>query len=1078
MLPQYEILELLGRGGMGAVYKARQISLNRLVAIKILPATLADDPLNFADRFKQEAQMIAQLSHPAIIHIYDFGTTECGLLYFVMEYVDGKDVAAMLTTKGKLSVAQATSIADAVCQALHYAHSQGVIHRDIKPANVLISNEGQVKVADFGLAKMTDPAQASGLTRTNVAMGTQEFAAPEMLTPGATVDHRADLYSLGVMLYQMLTGEIPRVMFKLPSRCRPELGTRFDTLICRALETEPDERFQSAAEFRRELDATGVGSIPAKCPGMSRLLWSACAVVVVGMAIFALKNKSPAPTTKLGTSQSTAVPTPRRSDWIKLLDTPEVATRSGIKDLEWKDGWLTVTSERLYLVRLAGGKDKVRDMAFRAAVHPPTNEWPITAILRAGANPQYNLDIHNDRLTLKRVAQVASSKPVYTQLGNVPLDLRPSADRAFLLEASIQGNLITIMADGAKVIEVRDEGASGGAGDITLAAVSDAKGSGKIKDLAFRLLDESAVATEAHGGTIDLLALVDVKRDAIEGDWTQSVAGLTVKPISGHADKFGQARLQLPYLPPAEYDFEMEFTTTGGVNQVCQILSSHLREFSWSLNGGSGDGTRVCGFEGFDGKPTSKMTETSARMDRELETGRRYRSRVEVRQDGLRGFLDDKTLVDWKGDFKHLSDGGNSKLHDVFHLGLRSARDVIFHRVTVREVSGIGTVDQRDTKQESAPNAAANTGAVIDLLGLVDVKRDTVSGEWSRTADGLEVKQSRDAARGRARLQLPYTPSEEYDFDIEFTVGNGPGFIGQALSTAGHTLAWIVDQKVDIGTKAGFEMLHGKPLWDNSEVSVLRKQLVTNGQRHISHVEMRRGKVLGFLDGEKLVHWGEGSNDFKQFEITPDSVMRDARHLGIIASDRAVTFHKITVREVSGIGTVDKLAAVWTDWLGPKLKKPGSLPTGMVSAPDGVSTDKQLTGYEILPQGTSDAVVRVTYVIRDSAGVSVCQRGDGPGKNGESYLAQDNGNNLELSKVLPGGSYQKLLAKPVPEDWSHAQERTMEFSVVGDTLTATLNGTLIASIHDASLTSGHGTVLLSRNVLLKKVEYRVPGPPP
>ena len=274
LLPPYEILALLGRGGMGAVYKGRQKSLNRLVAIKILPDWFGDDEWNFAERFKNEAQTIAQLSHPAIVHVYDFGETTGGLLYFVMEYVDGRDVAAMLASEGRLAVTQAVGITKTVCEALHYAHSRGVIHRDIKPANVLIDGEGQVKVADFGLAKLSDPAQASGLTRTNVAMGTQEFAAPEMLTPGATVDHRADLYSLGVMLYQMLTGEVPRVLFKLPSRCQPELGMGFDALICKALETDPADRFQSALEFRDALAAAASAGLSAAtaptAPGVRR----------------------------------------------------------------------------------------------------------------------------------------------------------------------------------------------------------------------------------------------------------------------------------------------------------------------------------------------------------------------------------------------------------------------------------------------------------------------------------------------------------------------------------------------------------------------------------------------------------------------------------------------------------------------------------------------------------------------------------------------------------------------------------------------------------------------------------------
>ncbi len=558
ILPNYEVLDFIGRGGMGVVYKARQVSLNRLVAIKVLPRVQADDEFNFAGRFKQEAQTIAQFNHPAIIHVHDFGETNDGLLYFVMEFVDGRDVAAMLAKEGPFSAARAIEIAKAVCDALHYAHSRGVIHRDIKQANVLIDNEGNIKVADFGLAKMNNPSQASGLTRTNVAMGTQEFAAPEMLTPGAAVDHRADLYSLGVMLYQMLTGELPRVMFKLPSRCRPELGTRFDAMICKALETEPADRFQSAAELRRELESVAGASAPATNPsatvkpgsrlGRFNLISAAVAAMVIfgaggwyflgqrnGQALEGITTNAPA-------VSSSTLP---HNEWIKLLNTPDAVARSGIKDLEWKDGWLTVTPERLYLFGLAGGKGKVHDMAFRGTVRPPTNGRPVATVLHTGGDLEFFLDVHREWLTLRRVRHFVSSKREDTDLGKVPLDLREAKDGALQLEVSIQGNLISIMANGAKVMEVRDEIAAG-IGDIALVAPSETKGSGKIKDLAFKLLDENSATPipSKQDRTSNLPALGDGKHDATNTEWTavhlitqgwSSVAGgfTTDKPVQG-----------------------------------------------------------------------------------------------------------------------------------------------------------------------------------------------------------------------------------------------------------------------------------------------------------------------------------------------------------------------------------------------------------------------------------------------------------------------------------------------------------------------------------------------------------------
>jgi len=253
MLPQYQFECLLGRGGMGAVYKALQVSLDRLVAIKVLPGDLIDDAdSQFADRFKNEARTMAKLNHPSIVNVYDFGETQSGLLFIVMEFIDGTDASKMIISQGRLPEDYALSITAHVCDALNYAHRNGVIHRDIKPANILINMQGEVKVADFGLAKQSDAGQ-SGLTKTNMAMGTPDFVAPEALIPGIPLDGRADLYAIGVMLYQMLTGEIPRGIWTLPGK---KLGTdpRFDAIITKAMQTDRDHRYQSAADLRRDLD--------------------------------------------------------------------------------------------------------------------------------------------------------------------------------------------------------------------------------------------------------------------------------------------------------------------------------------------------------------------------------------------------------------------------------------------------------------------------------------------------------------------------------------------------------------------------------------------------------------------------------------------------------------------------------------------------------------------------------------------------------------------------------------------------------------------------------------------------------
>jgi serine/threonine protein kinase len=253
MLPQYDQWEMIGCGGMGAVYKARQISLDRLVAIKVLPPQVAEDEAEYIGHFKNEARTMAKMNHPAIVAVYDFGATADELLYIVMEYIDGTDVSKMIMAQGKLPVDHALAITAHVCDALAYAHEHGVVHRDIKPANILINMEGAVKVADFGLARMQDPVQGHSITQEGTTMGTPDYVAPEVLIIGMTVDGRADLFAVGVMLYNMLTGRIPRGTFPMPSE-KVGCDKRYDAIVRKAMEHDVDKRYQTARELRRDLD--------------------------------------------------------------------------------------------------------------------------------------------------------------------------------------------------------------------------------------------------------------------------------------------------------------------------------------------------------------------------------------------------------------------------------------------------------------------------------------------------------------------------------------------------------------------------------------------------------------------------------------------------------------------------------------------------------------------------------------------------------------------------------------------------------------------------------------------------------
>ncbi len=254
--PQLEVMGLLGRGGMGVVYKARQPGLDRFVALKILPPDIGADP-TFAERFAREARSLARLNHPNIVAVYDFGLAG-GFFYFLMEYVDGVSLRQMEQTQ-RVSPKQALAIVPQICDALQYAHDEGIVHRDIKPENILIDTKGRVKIADFGLAKLLARGPTDyTLTLTQQTMGTIHYMAPEQMERPGEVDHRADIYSLGVVFYEMLTGELPLGSFAPPSR-KVRVDVRLDEVVLRAMAREPELRYQRASEVRSDVDSIASG---------------------------------------------------------------------------------------------------------------------------------------------------------------------------------------------------------------------------------------------------------------------------------------------------------------------------------------------------------------------------------------------------------------------------------------------------------------------------------------------------------------------------------------------------------------------------------------------------------------------------------------------------------------------------------------------------------------------------------------------------------------------------------------------------------------------------------------------------
>ncbi len=259
--PQLEVLALIGTGGMGAVFRARQPKLNRLVALKVLPASLAERDPAFAERFEREGQMLARLHHPNIVAVYDSGRAG-DFFYLLMEHVDGVNLRQAMHAS-RFTPAQALGIVPRICDALQFAHDEGVLHRDIKPENILLDSKGRVKLADFGIGKMighgthesneSHTTHESHLTQSGTALGTPQYMAPEQRDRPGDVDHRADIYSLGVVFYELLTGELPVGKFAPPSQISAS-DPRVDAIVAQALEKERERRQGSAAEVKTQVE--------------------------------------------------------------------------------------------------------------------------------------------------------------------------------------------------------------------------------------------------------------------------------------------------------------------------------------------------------------------------------------------------------------------------------------------------------------------------------------------------------------------------------------------------------------------------------------------------------------------------------------------------------------------------------------------------------------------------------------------------------------------------------------------------------------------------------------------------------
>ncbi|MBX7209012.1 MAG: protein kinase [Verrucomicrobiaceae bacterium] len=730
-LPQYDVLGLLGRGGMGAVYHARQKSLDREVAIKILPPAIEDGDMHFAERFKSEAKAMAKLEHPGIVAVYDAGETPGGLLYFVMQYVQGTDVHQMITASGRLPPAHAHAIAAHVCDALAYAHGNGIVHRDIKPANIMVDTQGRVKVADFGLAKAA--ADTTGFTKSNMAVGTPDFVAPEALMAGMNVDGRADLYAVGVMLYQMLTGEIPRGAWMAPSIRVPGIDPRFDQIVIKAMQVDREARHGSAAELRAHLDSLLMPAVPA--PDLQRYssaqmprqrVAQASGMPPNAAGTAAPPSRQPAPPQGGRSVRQNAVPAASPAPQPRTLaSAPTAKSKTPLLI-----GIGAVAAIAIGAFVMMGGKKEAGRAAGppAAASGSASSTSPNAALAGASAPPPTA-----SKPALSPSASSARASADGIKPGTTPPPAKPDARPGNPGPQSAQ-TLPT--STPSKIPPTSPEPKASGTASATpstpgrAAAPSAAANGPAMSNAGSASASPNAALAGASAAVpplatqVNLLSFVVAQHEQRWGNWSQTSDGGR-EFIASDTHKAG--RLEFSPLAPEEYDFEIEFTTIKG-EDVAQVIAIPGHWFIWRMLG-----PPALGYS-FDGKGPGDSSRTEARGQHpRLVVGQRYRSLVEIRRNSVRVLMDGKEVAAWKGDLRRLTDDDAPyKLNDPGHLGVavNQLTSLRLHKAELRPPGSPDFALAAKQEQQKAEQAkAADAIAAIPELKTLHEQFVKLQGE-------------------------------------------------------------------------------------------------------------------------------------------------------------------------------------------------------------------------------------------------------------------------------------------------------------------------------------------------------------
>ncbi len=1078
LFPNYTDFEMLGRGGMGAVYKACQTSLDRCVAIKLLPLEISVDR-DFADRFRREARAMAKLNHPNIISVFDFGQTSEGHLYFVMEFVDGAMLHDLIHKADPLPPGEALGLIEQVCDALAYAHGKGIVHRDVKPSNVMVEREGRVKVADFGLARLTDAASAEqwGTTMTGIVMGTPDYMSPEQKR-GSHVDHRADIYALGVMLYEALCKETPQGAFELPSQ-RCGVDKRLDAVITKSLKQQADARYQSTLEMKTAIAAirpavtkADAKKAPAKAKSNGAPTIAAPPAPKQPTSIKPTKSKAPifvAVAVVLALLAGGAwflhSPKPKRED--DLSPTAERKEASSTAAAEaWRPAVLArgswVTNEEGLVLQKQGNwkiqNAPSRDGAVRVRMVYSPDFWSFHLVARKQGDQQYLFGLSAHKLQRRDGGSFVSPDRLRAKMEPVLV-----AGQEVTFELRVVGHQLTGTIDGQVVAEAEDDHLA--AGDFAVewgnqdrlvlrslevlnldvavpaatAAQTPAPGEPVPPALPRVPPGASAISPPTMGNPVELIPLIDVKRDGVAGTWL-----LENGVLKGEG---GYARLMLPFTAPAEYDFRVRFSRQSG-KAVAQRVVHAGHAAMWLMGAFGNDLWTFEQINGQAGRENSKAIKTG------LEDGRTYKSIVKVRREAVQVAVDGKLVYERATDGTDFSTVPAWAFPDPTKLGIGCQGTATFQQITVTPMAGSPAVSP-PVQGASAPPAAwqpliPNKGWVTNAEGILLTQNDLWLAKNSPARDGaVRLRASFDPARF-ASLRLLVRSRDGAFYQFGYSADSQKAIIQQKVGGTFSPMAKVRLTPLSPALQPGAEV-------------VLEFRVV--GERLIGRVN---GQIVAEADGATLpggnVGLSKGSGDavqLKSVEVLNLDAAPAQPGLGAQA-DAPPSAGKTPA-------AADPSAEPWQDL----LRSPEKLH---------LLNEAELTGGTLrLPKNGAVASVTGSSTAEDGAiRVTATYSGEGFGlavhaRNGgkSQYLIKPkDAGHVSLVRVNDKGEWIYLRTYSLAAPLHDGDALTLELRVVGDKLTASAQGALLGEEHDATLRAGSfGVESRSGSVVLTAMSY-------